>query len=1024
MENSFSNPQSKYRPAPFWAINHKINPQECARQITEMTNAGMSGGFFHSRAGLITDYMSEEWFECMNAALDAAKNTDGYLWLYDEDLWPSGNAGGQVAMMKPEYRSASLKAYLVAAGQPLPELTEDQAIVFAYNIGDRMGRQLFDCSLLDDVDEAPDSERLLMIREYSPKIGWWSGESYSNLMHPVAMQEFIKLTHEKYKAKLSKDFGKRIPGIFTDEPMLSPVDPNGIHWYDGLPDLYSKWYGRDFTEDLPYLVFDGPECRKIRLLINRTIHRQFMEAYLKPLFDWCEANNLKHTGHFMQENSLTIQSETYGGGVMSFYKYEHVPGIDHLCREVDTMLLPCKQVTSAARQLGRRQVLTEIFGVSRHTNTFEDFKWLGDFDMVFGATFFCPHLSWYSALGKRKRDYPPNWNYQQTYWKDLSKLNDYFARTAWMLDRGEAVCDIAMLHPIDSAVADRKLGVNTVGGVEGNCVVLPVDAPVMERPNIAQLDEGLKKTLQAVLTSGRDCDLVCEDALAENSIIKDGKLTVGKMTYSTLIVPPSITWRPSTFSKLQDFITGGGNILFVGQTPFELDGEKVVEQWTRLMFANGVRSVPCATKQIQEAVDSISKQSFILRDMDGNFTTETYLQHRKEGDSEIFFIVNSSRDVARDYVLEFADQVSGFLMEYDAESGEIHPCMPAEEGLRFVFSLPPCGSVLLALEQTEIEEPEEEEEEVEYDSMKLAESFDFIRSDPNVLVLDRMQVSYDDGKIFDAEDLEFRIRRKIAEKFGTLDALDWQPWVAVRKKLFDGKGGPVILRYVFQSDIAAPKAWAVIEEIQKGKLFINGTEVSTVTDQWQWDRGFGKVEIGKHIVAGNNTLDFYVDYDFMVEVEAAYIVGDFAVELVSPYHGKLVKEPTKLKTGSWVGQGYPFYSGRMIYKAKVDCTRKNAKLVLSRPSASLINVRVNGKAAQSIMWRPYETDLSALVKKGENNIEIEVVSSLQNSFGPLHEINGDDNMWCGPNAFDVEEFIREELSLFDYGLLDGGEILF
>ena len=145
---------------------------------------------------------------------------------------------------------------------------------------------------------------------------------------------------------------------------------------------------------------------------------------------------------------------------------------------------------------------------------------------------------------------------------------------------------------------------------------------------------------------------------------------------------------------------------------------------------------------------------------------------------------------------------------------------------------------------------------------------------------------------------------------------------------------------------------------------------------------------------------------------------------MSPYHGKLVKEPKQLKTGAWVGQGYPFYSGRMIYKAKVDCTRKNAKLVLSRPSASLINVRVNGKAAQSIMWRPCETDLSALVKRGENNIEIEVVSSLQNSFGPLHEINGDDNMWCGPNAFDVEEFIREELSLFDYGLLDGGEILF
>lgn len=1024
MENNFNNPQSKYRPAPFWAINHKITPEECTRQITDMIKVGMSGGFFHSRAGLITDYMSEEWFECMNAAIDAVKENDGYLWLYDEDLWPSGNAGGQVAMMKPEYRSAALRAYIVAAGQPLPQLSEDESIEFAYSIKTRKGRNLESYSLLSDAAEAQDTERLIMVRLYSPKIGWWSGESYSNLMHPEAMQEFIKLTHERYKAKLSKDFGKRIPGIFTDEPMLAPVYENGISWYSGLPQQYNKWFKRDMVADLPYMVFDGPDCRKIRLLVNRTIHRQFMEAYMKPLYEWCEANNLKHTGHFMQENNLTIQSETYGGGVMSFYKYEHVPGIDHLCREVDTMLLPCKQVTSAARQLGRREVLTEIFGVSRHTNSFEDFKWLGDFDMVFGATFFCPHLSWYSALGKRKRDYPPVWNYQQTYWEDLKKLNDYFARTAWMLDQGEAVCNIAMLHSIDSAVADRKMGAEAVASVCGESAVLPTNVPAMERPDTAYLDEGLKRTLKAVLTTGNDCDLVCEDSLAEIGSVENGKLNVGRMSYSAIIVPPSVTWRPNTYKMLQEFVDGGGKVLFVGKSPFEIDGEVAVDQWMQLLANKNVKSVPNANRQIQEAADVLVQQSFKLRDLDGNFATETYLQHRKDNNREIFFIVNSSRDCAKDYVLEFDETAAGYLVEYDAETGEAHPCMPAEKGLRFMFTLPACGSVLLALEMAVYDEPEEDEEEIDFDTIALPESMDFERPDPNVLVLDRMQVSYDGGATFQESDLEFRVRRQIAQKFGTADSLEWQPWVAVRKKLFDGKGGPIVLRYVFESDLTSPKAWMVIEEIQKGKLFVNGNEVNTATDLWQWDRGFGKVEIGQYIGKGINIVDFRVDYDFMTEVEAAYVVGDFGVELVSPYQAKLVAEPKQLKIGSWVDQGYPFYSGRMIYKTNFKCNRKNAKLTLSRPSAMLINVRVNCKDAPSILWRPYETDLSNLVKKGDNALEIEVVSSLQNSFGPLHEINGDDNMWCGPNAFDVEEFIREEYSLFDYGLLDGGEILF
>ncbi len=102
------------------------------------------------------------------------------------------------------------------------------------------------------------------------------------------------------------------------------------------------------------------------------------------------------------------------------------------------MLLTVKQVGSAARQLGRKRVLTEIFGVSRHTTTFEDFKWLGDFDLVLGANFLCPHLTLYSATGRRKRDYPPNWNYQQTYWDHLRPLNDYFTRVAHALTSGTA----------------------------------------------------------------------------------------------------------------------------------------------------------------------------------------------------------------------------------------------------------------------------------------------------------------------------------------------------------------------------------------------------------------------------------------------------------------------------------------------------------------------------------------------------------------------------------------------------------
>ena len=112
----FKEPNKKFAPSPFWAINDKLNVEETKRQIKDLIDHGFGGGFFHARHGLITEYMSNEWFDNVHAALDGAKENDGYLWLYDEDLWPSGNAGGRVAGLKDEYRAATIRFEFVPIG--------------------------------------------------------------------------------------------------------------------------------------------------------------------------------------------------------------------------------------------------------------------------------------------------------------------------------------------------------------------------------------------------------------------------------------------------------------------------------------------------------------------------------------------------------------------------------------------------------------------------------------------------------------------------------------------------------------------------------------------------------------------------------------------------------------------------------------------------------------------------------------------------------------------------------------------
>lgn len=1041
----FKNPDNILRPAPFWAINSKITPDETARQMEDMMRVGLSGGFFHSRAGLITDYLGDEWFAAMEAALDVAREQDGYLWLYDEDLWPSGNAGGQVAGMKDEYRSTTLNAYLVAAGEPAPAIGPDQAVRHCYAIRSRDGLKLTEIESvpIDKLDEAIGFERLFLLRTYTAKIGWWGGESYANLLHPEAMQEFIKMTHEAYRARLGHEFGKRIPGIFTDEPQISNGS-NCIAWWDGIPDVYAKWHGRDFWADLPYMFFDGPEHRKIRLVMHRTILRQFLEAYSKPIYEWCEKHGIEHTGHYMEEDSFHQQIASHCGSVMQHYRYQHAPGIDHLCRDIDSVLFTCRQVSSVARQLGRTRVLDEIFGVSRHTNTFEDFKWLGDYDLVLGANFFVPHLSWYSARGRRKRDYPPVWNYQQTYWNELRPLNDYFTRVSHALTRGKALVDVLMLQSIETATSAHRLGIALPAETKEGAHRLPADAPTEDKGAMGVYDALMRKALRAVLHAGYDSDIGEESYIEELGAVEGDRFRIGEMSYQVVVMPPAVTWRPRTFEMLKQFVANGGKVIMLGDLPTELDCEDAAQQWADFAALMNVQSLPCSTEAIQNAIDELAPSSFTLKGVDGTAYPHTYVQHRIDGDQDIFFIVNSDRTAAREYVLTLKEAADKSLTMWDPETGECWSVYGAVQGdeLVFEFDLPPTGSLLLTagepVEECEsgIDVDEDHECECECECGHDHESsdggrvivmdseFDFERLDPNVLTMDRFSVSYDGGKTFEPEDMDYRVRRQIAERFGTKAALEWQPWVAVRKGLFNGKGGDIVLRYRFESELDKPSSFIVIEDIWKGQLFVNGAEVDTANPGWHWDREFGKVEITEHVRKGENVVDFAVPFDFLTEVEPAYVVGDFGVAMADPLRGKIVAEPDKLKVGSWTTQGYPFYSGRMVYKAEIDMEHdETALLRLIRPSGTLYKVRLDGKDAGSILWRPWELALPSPSESGPATIEIEVVSSLQNSWGPLHEKDGDDNMWVGPEAFENESMLREQINLFNYGLLGGAEIV-
>jgi hypothetical protein len=95
-DENFKNPSSEYRAAPFWAWNTKLNKDELICQIEKLKQMGFGGFHIHVRTGMATEYLGDEYMELVGACIEKARKEKMFVWLYDEDRWPSGSAGGLV----------------------------------------------------------------------------------------------------------------------------------------------------------------------------------------------------------------------------------------------------------------------------------------------------------------------------------------------------------------------------------------------------------------------------------------------------------------------------------------------------------------------------------------------------------------------------------------------------------------------------------------------------------------------------------------------------------------------------------------------------------------------------------------------------------------------------------------------------------------------------------------------------------------------------------------------------------------
>lgn len=105
----FADPPAEYRCAPLWVWNDRVTKVEIDEQLADFKAKGIGGAFVHPRPGLITPYLSPEWLDLFKYAVDAGRRLGLKIWIYDENSYPSGFAGGHVPAAMPDAVRSGLR---------------------------------------------------------------------------------------------------------------------------------------------------------------------------------------------------------------------------------------------------------------------------------------------------------------------------------------------------------------------------------------------------------------------------------------------------------------------------------------------------------------------------------------------------------------------------------------------------------------------------------------------------------------------------------------------------------------------------------------------------------------------------------------------------------------------------------------------------------------------------------------------------------------------------------------------------
>ncbi|MFW6100259.1 MAG: glycosyl hydrolase [Bacteroidota bacterium] len=1011
LQKHFEEPPVQYSTAPFWVWNDEVTQEKIDRQLQHFKDENIDQVIIHPRPGLITEYLSDEWNELCRYAVEKAEELDMKAWLYDENSYPSGFAGGHVPAEMPEsYEHGS--SLDIKKVNELEEAHIDNSRIILKKQNDEY------VDVTGDAEAGATGEYCLFRIQPFPENGWYGGFTYVDLIHPGVTEKFLELTMEGYEQTIGDEFGGRVPGIFTDEPNIAPRGGRQtIKWTPTLFEDFEERWGYKLQPHLVSLFEETGDWRKIRHNYYELLLELFIERWSKPWYNYTEENNLKWTGHYWEHG---WPSPHHGGDNMAMYAWHQVPGIDMLFNTQEARpdqfgnVQAVKELSSVANQLDRDRTLSETYGGAGWSLSFKDMKRLGDWEYVLGVNLMNQHLSHMTLKGRRKGDYPQSFSYHAPYWDDYGVLAQYYKRLSYALSMGEQINKTLVLEPTSTA----WMYYSPEGPADG----------------FDKLGKGFKNMLDRMEKYQLEYDLGCENIVKDHGEIRNNEFVIGHRAYDLVVLPESLkNLDQPTFDLLKQYMANGGTVLSLGEMPQYIDGQKT-DDFEQLISQYQESWIQADAISDPEAMEMLRRDDFSV-EQPQNISGKVFHQRRHVEDGQIIFWSNFNKK--REASVTFTTEGKG-VSELNAIDGEIEAYQYQqvnENEVEVQFDLAPAGSLLLFIHQDEEEAADGELSETTGGEEIDAETTEITRTSPNTLTLDYLDLQvqgrqFEDIYFSAASDSTYKLHG--LEEYGRGGYNPWSAAVQYETNVLDmgeqfGQNSGFTATYTFETanDFVPETLKAVVEWPHLYSVEVNGNAIQPEEGEWWLDRSFGVFEIGEYLQPGRNELTLNIQpMHILAEIEPVYLVGDFG--LISQGHGFRMGPPRDMDIGPWKDQEAPYYSEAVAYTKAFEAeANQTYKVKLNEWNGTMARVKVNGEQKGIIGWPPYELDITQWVDDGENNkVTVEVVGSLKNLLGPHHGdiTEGLTSPWSFFNAPEHQP-AGDKYDLHDYGLLEDFEVL-